>query len=366
MSVFLHVGAPKTGTTTLQHVLRQNRRALARVGVSYPGTGADHFHAAQDLLGINFAGWRDPRTEGAWERLVTEVNAWQGRHCVVSHELLAWASPETIERAVDAFSPHEVHVVYTVRDLSRLVPAMWQESLKNRGTVPMGKALRRMRNRAGSLEPGKTPPLARAVNPAGVLEQWAAATGAARVHVLVLGKDAHPDQLWWDFAGLLGVDPASFETTRPSNPSLGVAEAELLRRLNQVLGKDTLDWPDYDRLIKKDLAQRVLAPGATNKITLPESDHDWVTRWAHDQVEQLTTAGYDIRGDPRAIIPPVDREEAPPLREKDVAGAATTALAHVLTRLAAAERSRVGTVAWLRRGLEHAVRRRGRGRVRSG
>ena len=48
--VFLHVGAPKSGTTFVQQVMWSNRDELARQGVLLPGAHAqDHFRANQDL-----------------------------------------------------------------------------------------------------------------------------------------------------------------------------------------------------------------------------------------------------------------------------------------------------------------------------
>src|SRR3712207_9036613 len=53
--VYLHVGAPKTGTTYLQDRLHRNRAALAARGVHYPvGRQKDMFGPALDLLDLSF------------------------------------------------------------------------------------------------------------------------------------------------------------------------------------------------------------------------------------------------------------------------------------------------------------------------
>jgi len=41
MNLYIHIGAPKTGTTSLQHYLRRNQDNLARQGVLYPSGGRD-------------------------------------------------------------------------------------------------------------------------------------------------------------------------------------------------------------------------------------------------------------------------------------------------------------------------------------
>src|SRR3954451_6798312 len=60
--VYVHVGAPKTGTTYLQDRLARNARSLAQHDVHVP-TGSSfvipatfHFRAALDLLGQDWGG----------------------------------------------------------------------------------------------------------------------------------------------------------------------------------------------------------------------------------------------------------------------------------------------------------------------
>src|ERR1700716_1009060 len=51
--IFLHIGEPKTGTTSLQQIMWRNRSELAARGVVLPGHHPqDHFRASQDLRGI--------------------------------------------------------------------------------------------------------------------------------------------------------------------------------------------------------------------------------------------------------------------------------------------------------------------------
>ena len=55
--VYLHVGAPKTGTTYLQDRLALNKAELARHGVHYPlNLHASQFRPALDLLECRGAG----------------------------------------------------------------------------------------------------------------------------------------------------------------------------------------------------------------------------------------------------------------------------------------------------------------------
>lgn len=303
-TVFLHVGAPKTGTTYLQDVLWRNQSALQGDGLLYPGQRpADHFHAALDLRGVHFNGYDNPAVPGAWERICAQAREWHGPAVVISHELLAWASEEQAQQAVESLRPAEVHVVYTARDLVRQIPAVWQETVKNRRLVGFPRYLQSLR------EPEQPGPWGKgfwsAQDAVDVLRRWGAAVPAGRIHVVTVPPPGGPPGLLWErFAGLLGLDPARYDTDVPrSNVSLGRAEAEVLRRVNRTLG-DEVDWPTYEFLFKRGLAETVLARrSGGQKVTLPLRWHPWAVEQSERTVKGLREGGYDVVGDLEELLP---------------------------------------------------------------
>ena len=64
---------------------------------------------------------------------------------VVSHEILAGADQDAVRRALESFPEHEAHVVLTVRDLGRQIPAEWQERVKHRARRDFAAYLRHTR-----------------------------------------------------------------------------------------------------------------------------------------------------------------------------------------------------------------------------
>ena len=132
--VFLHVGTPKSGTTFLQTLWWANKAALREQGLLLPGPGvAEHFHAScvvrgheRLLASIPEAGHR------AWDRVLTRTGEWSG-DVLLSHELFSPASPGNAARALEQLGEvaQEVHVVLTVRDLARQLPAEWQQRTKH-------------------------------------------------------------------------------------------------------------------------------------------------------------------------------------------------------------------------------------------
>lgn len=342
----MHVGTPKSGTTFLQELLWESRPALAEAGVRYPGEHpAAHFHAVLDAQQRSFHGHLDPGVPGAWGRLVAEARAHEGT-TVVSHELFGDLTEEEVARVLADLDFAEVHVVVTVRDLARQLPAVWQEDLKNRHSLPFGDFLEVVR--PGSGRPDEQRPAADTTEghaeafwlrqdvPA-VLRRWGAGLPAGRLHVVTVpAQGGDPALLWERFAAVVGVDPAV--ATLPSgrcNPSLGRAESELLRRLNERLGY-SVEWPLYAARVTHGPAVGALAgrPGSA-RLTLPARDRGWVRAAADAAVAELTALGCRVSGDLADLRVPAegldgDRPVDQPVEPAELLEAALDAMAALL------------------------------------
>ncbi|MGY1917086.1 hypothetical protein [Blastococcus sp. SYSU DS0973] len=295
--VILHVGTPKSGTTYLQDLLWNSREALADAGVHFPGDVPEaHFHATLDLKQEDFNGWVDPVTQGAWDRLVEAARAHEGT-TVISHELFGDLPAEAIARVHADLAFAELHVVVTARDLARQLPAVWQEDVKNRHYMPFEEFLAVAQSDSWSDAWYGRALWLRQDLPA-LVARWRAALPATRVHlVTVPPRGADPAALWQRFAQVIGVDPDL--ATPPDgrrNKSLGRAEAELLRRLNERLDYG-IDWPTYAARITHHVAADVLAERpSSGSLTVPPGDRAWVAWRAAAMVEELRTAGCQVVG----------------------------------------------------------------------
>ena len=295
--VYFHVGAPKTGTTFLQRVLFQNREALREAGTLYPGeTFGAHVHAAFDLRNAGFQGYQDPRTAEAWSTMVTQARDWNGP-VIISQELFSPATRTQIDTALDDLSFADVHLVYTARELSRQIPAAWQEDLKNRFTPTFDEfvsAIRKPELEGNTL--GKM--FWRMQDAPEVLARWSRNLPPDHVHVITVPKIADPpDLLWRRFAGVVGIDPDAYDTSNAfTNTSLGAAESTFLRRINLALD-DEVGWPLYNEMIKHHLAQDVLTGRGTGKSApLQPDDAAWAAERSETIVDGLASAGYEIVG----------------------------------------------------------------------
>lgn len=337
--VFFHIGAPKTGTTFLQRILWQNRDRLAELGVCYPGeTFGAHVQGAFDLRGAGFHGYRDPGVPGAWQAMVEPARDFAGR-AVFSQELFSPATPAQIEQAMSDLSFADVHLVYTARELTRQIPAAWQEDLKNRFTISFDDFVVALRDRERDTQ-GLGRMFWRMQDAAEVLARWGRNLPSDHVHVVTVPQRApDPDVLWRRFADVIGIDPASVDISGAfQNTSLGAAEAQLLYRLNGALD-DEVGWPLYAEMIKHHLSQEVLVHRRSSaRIALPVGEAEWVRRRAIELVDRLRAAKYDVVGSLDDLVPaaigPADDYQAPSVDEQlDVAVEAIAALLLRISRL---------------------------------
>jgi hypothetical protein len=242
-----------------------------------------------------------PRAFRVLERLANEARDATGDRALISQEILGALVPDQISTLLDALPGYEVHVIVTVRDLARTLPSGWQQETQARSTTGLeafvgefmhheDRAYRHQRRRV--LE--------------SVLDRWECHVPAERIHVVTVPPpSAGPDALLERYCQVLGVDPAPLDRSaaRP-NTSLGVVQAELMRRVNDSLG-DRLTHPrgQYDDHAKRFLAKQVLLSQAGRPPRMPDSVRDWCLQASDAVIERLSTGGYQVVGDLAELRP---------------------------------------------------------------
>lgn len=293
--IYLHVGAPKSGTTYLQKVLEKNRELLASAGVLVVGERhVDRVHAG---LAVR----QDPRLEQlpaaasqAWKRLTAEVRAWPGPVAVLSYELLAGASAEQVEAALADLEGLEIHVVITSRDLGRAVPSAWQERLKFALTTPLESWVPRPESDGPRAEWGW-----RTMDPSGVAARWGAALPPGRVHVVTMPRQQDvTGELWHRFAQACGIDDVEVDVAvERSNESLGTSAAEVLRRVNERLPAELDNNREQARWLRDVLAHQVLADLDAEPMGITDTQYSDAAERSEHAVSAIAEAGYHVVGD---------------------------------------------------------------------
>lgn len=303
--VYLHIGLPKTGTTTIQMALERRVDALAEAGVLFPIGRQEQRLAAFDLVGQRVTG-DERHVVGAFARLVEEMRDYRGRSIVFSDEELGLARPRHVRKVVRSLRDHRLFVILTARDMARTVVSAWQQS------VVMGKAtswedyIAAVRDLgAGDVSDALSFWLRHDL--VRVIDTWAALVPPERIRVVTVPpRGAASGVLLERFAGATDVSRdiwADVDVTQ-RNVSFGAAELEVIRRLNQrIVGPLTARQHRF----VVDLGIRPGLRGTDHgPLTLPAEHASWAREYGQQLVAELRAREIPIYGDLADLVPTED------------------------------------------------------------
>ena len=309
--VCIHIGLPKTGTTTIQAALDASRSALAGCGVLVPGDGhGAHRRATFDLIGQRVAEEHHV-VPGAFDDLMQEVRGYAGTRAVISEEELARARPRHVRRFVEELEGQRVFVVIGLRDLARTMTSAWQQSVVMGSTTPWREFAAGVRSlEEGSPSAGASFRLRH--DALRVLDVWEKWVPRERIRVVTLPPPGAPQTVLLErFATAAEIPAPAWRTDVPTrNDSLGAVETELIRRLNPQLTSRLAAGP-YRVVIESGIRARWQTPGL-RPLQLPPEEHGWVRTRSAALVEELAARGYRVHGDLADLVPvePLERARA--------------------------------------------------------
>ena len=149
-TLYLHIGLPKTGTTSIQNYLFENREALMQRGVCYPKPLASVGHHAEALL---FLREKHPETIFHWHRQATEAAdnncgklsqlvrmfdsdlsqmATENRSLILSSEGIfeAFQTADDIAIFPLFFPDYTIKVIFYIRRIDKMVSSAIMEHIK--------------------------------------------------------------------------------------------------------------------------------------------------------------------------------------------------------------------------------------------
>lgn len=325
---YLHIGLPKTGTSYLQTILGRSRPALADQGLTLWPETTGSFQVMLDVRDELDRETDPPEWFDAVEHLRSEAASFAGTRALLSQELLSAARADQVPRLLGALEGYDVQVVVTVRGLAAQLPSMWQQQIKGRGLTAYDVWVERMTARQDfALIPG--------CDLVGALERWRQHVPPENIHVITVPRRGAPKTLLLErFCEVVGVDPTTLDVESGyANSSLGVVQAELLRRVNVALG-DRLPHSraGYRGPGRIFLAETILARQDGRPPRLPVTARPWIEDRSAELVAELRTGGYHLVGDLAELLPEETAFEEIPtvVTEADVADAAAQALAEIL------------------------------------
>jgi hypothetical protein len=225
----LHVGPPKTGTTSLQGALHASRPSLLAQGVRYAGPTRHARRAAYAALRRpEYAFLEAPPPARLWDALVEEVRAAPEDRVVLSSEIFTDGDDAAMERVLRDLDPSRVHVVITLRPLVKILASQWQQGLKGGQQLTLDRWLEQVFDGGG----GPARLFWHRHRHDRLVQRWASAAGPDRVTVVIVDDRDH-GAILRAFEGLLALDAGTLvQAADPANRSMTALEAEVVRRFN--------------------------------------------------------------------------------------------------------------------------------------
>lgn len=298
----LHIGPPKTATTTLQSAFHNNRDFLADHRVHYAGSGLHPMTAAMAVAVRRPDSEPAHKRERRWRALVEEIEGADADCVVVSSEFFASADDAAARRVINDLGADRTHVVVTLRPLWKILPSQWQQYVQDGLVDAYDDWLDAMFNQPPYRKP--TPSFWRRHRHDQLVARWAAAVGAENVTVVVLDEADRPLPVRV-FERFTGLPEGSLNPEHEAaNRSLTRDEAEIVRAFNRQYKEH--GWPRevYQKFMRFGSA-RYLKERAPfrheERVETPQWALDAATELGGEIAAAIATSGVRIIGDIEAL-----------------------------------------------------------------
>lgn len=217
--IYFHIGFNKTGTTTLQHTLSQNRELLQSRGFAYPSTLPNHGHLADHLNPARRAVLDEAiRTRNSlWSDALRDEISNSKMDIIISSEGFSNIDPKLLR----SFFPYsEIKIVVYIREQAEYIVSIYQQAVKGRGIVEDFREFSaRLRVGFGA-----------------ILSAWSSTFGRANLIARAYDRERLVNgDIVGDFLATLRIDPQGFVHPKADpNPSIGGALLEAKRRINSL------------------------------------------------------------------------------------------------------------------------------------
>ncbi|WUH98945.1 hypothetical protein OHR68_36445 [Spirillospora sp. NBC_00431] len=338
--IVLHIGLQKSGTTFLQHMLQENRKALAEAGVHYPiprdwargkRSVANHEWATYGLLGTEYPWVSDQRAakeSATWQDILNQVDAVPGT-VLLSAEALSVIRTPAIRHLRAVFNTTDIEVVITTRSLASALPSLWQQHIRNGWSVSIEDFLERLARKRDKghdhIENAPSAHIWRAFILNKLVQRW---QKPATTRISIVTTPGNPQRLLWErFAQAINAPAlANAPLVHPKDAHTGLTAPETL--ILASLNATVQQWPVRDAArIRQIVTDRFQTrPHRGTKATVPPEWHPRLTEWTNNDLTNLRRTTAQIIGD-LADLHQTPKPTPPPSPEETANAGAEAALA---------------------------------------
>jgi len=317
--VVLHIGPPKTASTTIQRALHATSPTLRTSGTR---TSVAEHEVFQRLYKSDPKGRQTSSAVKELRRVADSLLAPGAERLIVSSEIMAWLDSDSIELVLDAFGRDRVRVVIGIRSVSRMIPSSWQEQLKYQLKVDFADWLQALFGAPSALESKvdhrpnedvKFGPMSRIAqsraerfwhaNDQGALaRRWSAALSSERVTGFVVDA-SHPRSTLEDAGAALGLgDQLTLAAIERENVSLGARSCETLLQLNRSTDRRLVPMR-IRQILSEVMVEYLLKHGDnSDRLTLPQAYETQVSARQEQIVASLRSEHIVVHGDLGTLV----------------------------------------------------------------
>lgn len=135
--VFIHIGTHKTGTTSIQSFLSNNRNYLLENGFFYPKSGSvkKDISGGQHQLSFSIRKTAKSYNEKCWDDFTSEINNYPDNIIIISSEDFGNMNSQQIKQLRSLLLEHEVFIILYLRNYYKYMRAVYSEVIKNRKVI---------------------------------------------------------------------------------------------------------------------------------------------------------------------------------------------------------------------------------------
>lgn len=302
----------KSGSTFLQSTCAENRQVLQRAGIRFYGP-----ETRNAVLDLKHARKLPEANVGDWSRFADMVRA-TPTDVLVSNELLFPIPLETIHEVATSLNSHELHVIVTLREITKVAPSHWQERIAAGSRVGWTEFCDQLARGSQDTNPSRGFWAAYDVVP--VISRWLQLLPPERfTAVVVPPSGSDPRMLWELFLEAIDVPSAGTRLTSHRNPSMGATSTELLREVTALVA----DLPGLDRrrVFRNVLAKKILTQRSSKepRFGITPGLQTLLKARAIEMVDGIRTSGVQVIGNLDHLIPADDPE--PGIQPEDLSKA---------------------------------------------
>ena len=234
-TIYLHIGVPKTGSSTIQKGLYHNRKRLKRHGFLYPQSGligTNHKNIFFELTSME-----DHRTKfipqsGNLLDLAQEITDTRFKKIIISAEHFALFSSSQINTLQQALSPFATKVVVYLRRQDQVIQSGWSQNAKRLVTK---KSLDQ--NIDEEISTNKS-----VYHYDYLLNKWAKTFGKENLILRIFEPDHLSGHIFHDFLKICGIEAVDkFPAPNSTNVSPGYKTLGLIQEISNRLDFENID-----------------------------------------------------------------------------------------------------------------------------